>query len=93
MIFNNQSGGGNAGVEIIAEEKIFSAPDVGVTIEFDKPASYVCIGFIGRESAYVRLLPGENFGDNLWANFSEDGTSLYLACERSNVTYGWTAFG
>ena len=92
MIFNHQSGGGSAGVEIIAEEINSGAGEMGQTYTFDKPASFVCIGW-PVSPFYARLLPGEEISNGLIASFSKDGTSFYLRSKRSYTACGWTAFG
>lgn len=92
MIFNHQSGGGSAGVEIIAEDINSSAGEMGQTYTFDKPASFVCIGWPGSP-CYARLLPGEKISNQLDASFSEDGTSFFLRSDKTHIVCGWTAFG
>lgn len=94
MIFNHQSGGGSAGVEIIAEDITSGAEEIGQTYTFDKPASFVCIGW-PTSPCYARLLPGEEISksNGLVASFSEDGTSFFLQSNRSHTVCGWTAFG
>ena len=94
MVINPVMGGGGSGVEIIAEDITSGAGEFGQTYTFDKPASFVCIGW-PISPCYARLLPGEEISksNGLVARFSEDGTSFFLQSNRTHTVCGWTAFG